>query len=454
MEFILNGKPVQESGIAPQTTLLDYIRGRGLTGAKEGCAEGECGACAVLFVKPGPSGAVYQPVNSCLVPLPAAAGCEVYTVEALAAGGELSDPQRAMIAGGGSQCGYCTPGFIVSMFAHQHCFSGGGSSGGNSDAEKLGGNLCRCTGYRPIRDAMRELGPPRDTPLRRRLSQPVPAVLPVEYESSAGRFSRPCGLDGCLKLAASDPAARFVAGNTDLGVMTNLRHERFPHLISLEGVPELREFHEGPGFLEIGAGLTLTEIAERWTSAPAAFYDWIRLFASPLIRNRATLGGNLATASPIGDAAPLLLALDAELRIAAPGGERFIALHSFFRAYRKTALEQGEVIRSIRIPKPLPPVLRFYKVAKRRVDDISTVAAGISLRPGIARVGLGGVGPLPLRALEAEEAIASGDVGRIREILERTLHPMSDHRGSAAYRLAMAGGLVEKFFHQTGGEPR
>jgi xanthine dehydrogenase small subunit len=446
LEFILNGKPVRESGIAPQTTLLDYVRSHGLTGAKEGCAEGECGACAVLFLKTGMRGTSYQPVNSCLVPLPAVAGQEIYTVEALAEGGELADPQRAMAAGGGSQCGYCTPGFIVSMFAQQQCGSA------EFDPESLGGNLCRCTGYRPIRDAMRTLGPPRDTPLRRRLGLLVPEVEPFEYESRAGRFSRPCSLDACLRLAAGDPAARFVAGNTDLGVMTNLRHERFRHLISLEGVPELREFRDDADVVEIGAGLTLTEIEERWTSAPAAFRDWLRLFASPLIRNRATLGGNLATASPIGDSAPLLLALDAELRLSGTQGERVVPLDSFFPGYRQTLLERGEIIRSVRIPKPFPRIVRFYKVAKRRVDDISTVAAGISLGTGGARLGLGGVAPVPRRAVEAEEAIAASDLERAKQILVRTLHPMSDHRGSAAYRSAMAGRLVEKFFHETGGD--
>jgi xanthine dehydrogenase small subunit len=265
-----------------------------------------------LFVKPGNTAArsssacqsIYQAVNSCLIPLPAAYGCEVYTVESLAEAGALCEAQRAMAGGGGSQCGYCTPGFVVSMFAeqfrqHAHGF----------DADGLGGNLCRCTGYRPIRDAMKSLGPPPDTAMKRRLELAAPPVVPMFFESEGARFSRPCNLAECLKLATQ--SSEFVAGNTDLGVMTNLRHRRFRHLISLDGIPELREFRDTPDMIEIGAGLTLTEIGERWTGAPDLFRDWLRLFASPLIRNRATLGGNLATASPIGDAAPMLLALDA-----------------------------------------------------------------------------------------------------------------------------------------------
>jgi xanthine dehydrogenase small subunit len=255
-----------------------------------------------------------------------------------------------------------------------------------------------------------------------------------------------------MKLAIDDDSAQYVAGNTDLGVMTNLRHRRFPHLISLNGVPELREFCDSADAVEIGAGLTLTEIGERWTDAPEVFRDWLRLFASPLIRNRATLGGNLATASPIGDAAPMLLALDAQLSIAGVDGERTIPLHSYFRDYRQTALERGEVIRSVRIPKPLPTHVRFYKLAKRRVDDISTVAAGIAIRTNgysgrieSARLAFGGVGPTPLRVVEAENAIVRGDRERAKDILGRALHPMSDHRGSAEYRLAMAQSLLEKF---------
>ncbi len=439
LQFVLNGKQVHETGVAPQTTLLDYVRGSGFTGAKEGCAEGECGACAVLFVKQSACTAyqssAYQAVNSCLVPLPAAAGHEIYTVESLAEADQLCDVQRAMAERGGSQCGYCTPGFVISMFAAQF------QPRAEFDGEVLGGNLCRCTGYRPIRDAFQSLGPPADTPLRRRLDSPAPALSPFDYETAKGRFSRPCDLQASLELAAQNPAAQFVAGNTDLGVLTNLRYQRFPHLISLEGIQELREFCDSSEAVEIGAGLTLSEIGEHWTSAPAVFREWLRLFASPLIRNRATLGGNLATASPIGDAAPLLLSLDAELRIASLTGERTIPLHTFFRAYRETALLPGEIIRSIRIPKPLPDHARFYKVAKRRVDDISTVAAAFATRANSTRLAFGGVGPTPMRVFEAEN-----DILHAKEILARTLHPMSDHRGSAAYRLAMAQSLVEKFF--------
>lgn len=445
-ELVLNGKEIRVEGEPPQTTLLDYVRSRGLTGAKEGCAEGECGACAVLLVSSGPSGTKYEAVNSCLVALPSVANREVYTVEALARDGQLAPAQEAMAASGGSQCGYCTPGFVVSMFAQHYC--------GDRDIHSLGGNLCRCTGYRPIRDALQSLGPAPEGFFLDRLSQPVPPLEPFEYQTGSGKFTRPANLKDCLDLAAADPQARFIAGNTDLGVLANLRDQRFPHLISLEGLAELREFREDEHAVEIGAALTLTEIGERWKLAPPVFREWLKLFASPLIRNRATLGGNLATASPIGDSAPLLLALGAELRLASKAGERIVPLSKFFRAFRETELQPGELIRSVRIPLPVAKHVKFYKIAKRGLDDISTVAAAIAVREdGAVRIGLGGVAAVPLRPVEAENALhgafgTSSALERAKDVLRRTIRPISDHRGSAKYRLAMAQTLLDKFWQE------
>jgi len=450
--FRLNNREVRVFDVPAHTPLLDFVRSQGLTGAKEGCAEGECGACAVLIVEEAAPGAVYRSVNSCLVSLPAVAGREVYTAESLAENGKLTEVQEAMASLGGSQCGYCTPGFVVSLFAEQYR-----RNGGARDVHALGGNLCRCTGYRPIRDALQSLGPAPEGTFLARLRQPVSTPAALRYETARGRFSRPASLAECFELAA-DPGACFVAGNTDLGVAANLRGERFGHLIALDALPELRQFDDGPEAVEIGAALTLTEIAERWKSAPPVFLEWLELFASLLIRNRATLGGNLATASPIGDSAPLLMAFDAEVRIASAGGERIVALDEFFLAYRKTALEAGELIRAIWIPKPFPAQARFFKIAKRSLDDISTVAACIAthFENRHVRIGLGGVAAVPLRAVEAETCLEGTDfsedaIERAQDAMRRTLRPMSDHRGSAEYRLAMAQRLLEKFRYEVAG---
>jgi xanthine dehydrogenase small subunit len=471
IEFVVNRAAVAVAWDNPRTTLLDALRDRGLTGAKEGCAEGECGACTVAMVEDTSAGVAYVPVNSCLVLLPMAAGREIITVEGLAEDGSPSEVQRAMATRGGSQCGYCTPGFVMSMFAEQYR----PGRRGPCRIEALEGNLCRCTGYRPIRDAALSLGPAPEGRLRERLSRAAPEMGAFKCEGEAGPgrpaqagrpaplFMRPCGLDECLGLMESYPEARLIAGGTDLVVESNLKARRLDALvtlISVDGIEELRVFRDADDYVEIGAGLSLNEIAARWSAAPAAFREWLLLFASPLLRNRATLGGNLATASPIGDGAPLLLAYGAELRIAGLRGERTAPLKDFFLAYRKTALEAGELIRSIVLPKPLPSYARFYKAAKRRSDDISTVAAGFAIDVDAAgtvtraRLAFGGVAATPVRAVAAERELVgrSWDLAAVKaaqDVLARTFKPISDHRGSAEYRLALAQSLLEKLWEDS-----
>jgi len=451
--FLLNGRSIRVDQPTTDVTLLDFIRAQGLTGAKEGCAEGECGACAVAFVAPqGEGTSAYRVANSCLVPLPSAAGHEIYTVESLADRGELSEAQRVMAAGGGSQCGYCTPGFVMSLFA-EHYRPG---RVGPCDPLAMAGNLCRCTGYRPIRDAALALGPAPAGAFLDRLARPAPRIDRVELET----FSRPTTIAECLDILATRPGATIIAGGSDLGVESNLRGKCWSHLVSLEAIDELRELTETATAVRLGAALPLTDIERRWRSAPEAFTEWLELFASPPIRNRATLGGNLATASPIGDAAPLLTALDSVVHVAGPTGRREIPLASFFVGYRRTALRPGEILTAIEIPKPFSQRLRFYKASKRRLDDISTVSAAIAMdcdaggRVQRARLAFGGVAETPVRIAEAEEAVIGqiwneAAVERVQQILDRTLTPIADARGSREYRLQVSKSLVDKFLWET-----
>ena len=455
IRFRLNGATVEARGLPATTTLLDFIRAQGLTGSKEGCAEGECGACTVAVLKNHGSGSQYVPVNSCLILLPMAAGLEIYTIEALTQEGKLAEVQQAMVDHGGSQCGYCTPGFVMSMFCEQ--YRPGRTA--PCDPSGLAGNLCRCTGYRPIRDAVLSLGPAPAGPIRERMATPAPPRSPVSYSNNGLRFIRPQSLTECVELLSRNEGARLVAGATDLAVESNL-HDRCPScLISIEDLPELCDFHETNDVVRIGAALTLTELEARWPQPPSAVREWVRLFASPLIRNRATLGGNLATASPIGDTAPMLLAFDATLEILGPLGRRNLPLASFFRGYRQTALAGNEIITAVEIPKPLPQFPRFFKIAKRRLDDISTVAGCIAVKVDHrnvvehARFAFGGVAPTPLRALEAEDAALGrpwelDTVKRVQEVLASTLHPITDHRGSAAYRAALAQTMIERYWYE------
>jgi len=447
--FLLNGRHIRVVNPEPHKTLLDFVREQGLTGSKEGCAEGECGACAVAVVEPRAEEqtAEYRVINSCLMLLPMVAGREIYTVESLGSPAAMSDAQRVMVEDGGSQCGYCTPGFVVSLFAEHHRPDRTGAC----DTAALSGNLCRCTGYRPIRDAARSLGPAPEGPFLQRLSQPAPVL----QSFSCDGFSRPSSVEEIVKLLRTDKGAKLIAGGTDLCVESNLRGSRWPHLVSVEAIDELRAFSNTSSRITIGAALSLNEIGGRWADAPDVFREWLSLFASPLIRNRATLGGNLATASPIGDGAPLLLALDAEVELAGPNGRRTVPLSSFFQSYRKTAMLAGELIVSIVIPKPLPASLRFFKIAKRRLDDISTVAMAIAMdvdeRSAVrrSRFALGGVAATPVLLKDAEDAVIDrpwddAAVERVQRAFDRTLKPLSDHRGSKEYRLEVSKSLIEK----------
>jgi len=443
----INGRPVEIEGISPNTTLLEWLRTHGYTGTKCGCAEGDCGACAVALVDRDASGKpTYRAFNSCIALVPMFAGREIVTVEGLASGETLHPVQAHMVEQYGSQCGYCTPGFVVSLFEAWYRTD---CKDSRQLSDQLSGNLCRCTGYRPIRDAAlhalaqrdRENGKP--DAFRSRLGSAVRAPAALDYSAGGGRFLRPTSLPELLELLVQSPEARLVAGATEIGVDINKKFLSYPLLISTEGVAELTRIEGRAREWRIGGAATLTSIEEKLGPEYPSLAKMLRVFASRGIRNRATMGGNLATASPIGDSAPLLLAMDARLRLASARGERTLPLSEFFLGYRQTAIEPGEVIVSVILPKPLPAVVRFYKAAKRRMDDISTVAAAFAIGADRRlRIAYGGVAPVPLRAWEAE---AAADSGRAREILARTLRPISDHRGSAAYRLALAQNLLDKF---------
>ena len=451
----VNGVTLEARDLDPHVPLLHFLRERGMTGTKEGCAEGECGACAVVVVRRGSDGSArYVPVNSCLVLAAAMHEQEILTVEGVAQKAELHPVQSAMIEHAGSQCGYCTPGFVMSLFAEYYRE---GREAGEFDPEAIGGNLCRCTGYRPIKDALVSLRVPSADDARvHRLSAEAPPLTSVAFEGEVP-FFRPSTLAEAFEVMAANPNAVLLSGGTDLVVEVNQRERTFEAILSLEGVQELHGITENDEALVIGAGVPLAELESIFHGHPTlrVFDELFPLFSSRLIRNRATLGGNLANASPIGDSPPALLALDAEVILASREGERTVRLVEFFTGYRQTQLAAGELIRAVRIPKPFPTVNRFYKVSKRVMDDISTVAAAFGLwldGEGIIRkacLAYGGVAATPVRAKLAEECLVGRpfDAMALVEasaILEESFQPMSDHRGSARYRAAMVPRLLEK----------
>ena len=459
----VNGVPQALDGVPTHVTTLDWLRGLGLTGAKEGCAEGECGACSVMVLRPASDGASrWTAINACLVPALALDGQEVVTSEGLGTPDELHPVQREMAERGGSQCGYCTPGFVCSMAAE---FYRGDRSPGAGDTEHgpngfdlhaMGGNLCRCTGYRPIRDAAWALDTPAaDDRLAQRANAPAPRVVPTRTEA----FARPGDLAEALGLLSEHPDATVIAGCTDWGVEVNLRGERAPYVVAVDRLPELRTFDVGSETLEIGAALTLSEVENLLAGRVPILAEVFPQFASRLIRNTATIGGNLATASPIGDFPPALLALDADVVLASSEGERHVPLADYFTGYRETVRRADELIRALRIPLPLAEVSAFHKIAKRRFDDISSVAVGfaIDLADGLvktARIGLGGVAATPIRALATEAALegqpwTEPTVRTAAAVLHTEGTPMDDHRASAAYRSEMLGNALLRLWAET-----
>ncbi|MFF2389672.1 xanthine dehydrogenase small subunit [Agromyces sp. NPDC058104] len=468
------------TGVTAHTTALDWLRSTGLTGAKEGCAEGECGACAVLVATPDDDGGTaWTAVNSCLVPVAALDGQEIVTAEGLGDPESLHPVQRGLAEAGGSQCGYCTPGFVCSMAAEFYradrapgaaaADTPRGADGADvADAEHgpngfdlhaLGGNLCRCTGYRPIRDAAYALGGPDEgDPLAERRSRPAPAPIATDLSAGGARFVRPATLDAALRLLHDEPSAVVVAGSTDLGVEVNLRGRRHPLLVAIDRLEGLRTVRLDDDSVELGAALPLSEIERRLDGRVPLLAQLIPQFASRLIRNRATLGGNLGTGSPIGDAPPALIALGARLVLASSDGEREVDVADYFTGYRETVLAPGELIRAVRIPLPLARLTAFHKIAKRRFDDISSVALGFALDVdggvvNAACIGLGGVAATPLRAHATEVALVGEPwnletVRRAAAVLAGEGTPMSDHRASSEYRSLMLGNALVKLFHR------
>jgi len=466
----VNGQGTSIADVPLHTTALDFLRECGLTGCKEGCAEGECGACSVLVARPGlTTPTEWVAVNACLVPIASLDGQEIITAEGLGAQDELHPVQQEMAVRGGSQCGYCTPGFICSMAAEYYRPDRRPSGerdaapdhGPNGfDLHALSGNLCRCTGYRPIRDAAYALGaPPPNDSFAARLSAPPTEPAATQLRHDGRSFVRPETLADAVRLLRDDPAATVVAGSTDWGVEVNLRGTRAASVIAIDRLPELRGLVVEADQIEIGAALTLTEIERRLDGMVPLLAQLFPQFASRLIRNGATLGGNLGTGSPIGDSPPVLLALEASLVLADVDGEREVALSDYFTGYRQSVRRADELIKAVRIPLPLARLAAFHKIAKRRFDDISSVAIGFALEveEGVvtkARVGLGGVAAMPVRALATEAALEGRPWTRevawaAAEVLRAEGTPIDDHRASAAYRAAMLGQSLRKLYAES-----
>ncbi|MDZ5602292.1 xanthine dehydrogenase small subunit [Pseudomonas sp. RP23018S] len=466
IQFLVNQTLRSEHSLDPNVTVLQYLREHlGKPGTKEGCASGDCGACTVVvgeLIDAGDGPALrYRSLNSCLTFVAALHGKQLISVEDLKHGGQLHSVQQAMADCHGSQCGFCTPGFVMSLFALQKNSHGPDL---HQTHEALAGNLCRCTGYRPIIEAAQHsCTAPCQDQFDARQAQTIAqlqAIAPqhtAELNSGDKRCLVPLTVADLADLYGAHPEARLLAGGTDLALEVTQQHKTLPVMIYVGAVAALKHIEQTDSHLEIGAATPLTDC---YTALNAQYPDFgalLQRFASLQIRNQGTLGGNIGNASPIGDAPPLLIALGAELVLHQGGQRRTLALEDYFIDYRVTARQDGEFIEKVRVPLAQSAwTFRAYKVSKRLDDDISAVCAAFNVRieDGTvreARAAFGGMAAIPKRARACEDALCGqpwtqATVERACQALTQDFTPLSDFRASQQYRLLTAQNLLRKYF--------
>ncbi|MFF7707812.1 xanthine dehydrogenase small subunit [Pseudomonas sp. NPDC007930] len=465
IQFLLNQQLISEHTLDPNLTVLEYLRRqRGRTGTKEGCASGDCGACTVVVgeLQPGADGQPalrYRSLNACLTFVAALHGKQLLSVEDLKHQGELHSVQRAMADCHGSQCGFCTPGFVMSLFALQKNAQGADR---NEAEQALAGNLCRCTGYRPILAAAEQACGARlpdqfdaaqaSTVARLRS---ISAAGTPSLDNGQRRCQVPASVAELATLYLANPDARLLAGGTDLALEVTQFHRPLAHLIYLGNVPELKGVTVFDEHLEIGAATPLTDCYAALASEYPDFGHLLQRFASLQIRNQGTLGGNIGNASPIGDSPPLLIALGASVVLRQGARRRTVALEDYFIDYRVTVREPGEFIETVIVPRARAgQAFRAYKLSKRLDDDISAVCAAINLHleDGVirqARLAFGGMAAIPKRAAACEAALlgkvfSSAALEAACSALAGDFTPLSDFRASREYRQLAAQNLLRR----------
>ena len=464
IRFYRRGQVVTLSNVPPARTLLEVLReDLGCTGTKEGCGEGDCGACTVVLAEPAPGGLVYRAINSCIRLAHSVDGLALWTVEDLAED-NLHPVQEALVQSHATQCGFCTPGFVMSLFAmYQRRVLAGRPITRELAQRELSGNLCRCTGYRPILDAAQRMA---ELP---KVAVDEAAVLAGLASirgdaASQGAYLQPVTLSELLRLRAAHPQAQLVAGCTDVGLWVTKLHKDFAQVLDVTRVTELRRTEWRGEVLRLGAAVTLEDAFAELLKVRPELSHFAARFAGLPVRNSGTLGGNVANGSPIGDSMPLLIALGARLVLASERGLRTMAVEDFYTGYRQNLLAPDEVLAFIDVPLPQRQAgqwLRAYKISKRYDDDISAVCLAIDVRLEGGRVvhaslGAGGVAATPVRARQTEAALlgqpwSSDTVAQAAAALMQEFQPISDMRASAAYRSQVLGNLLQRFWLETQG---
>ncbi len=474
IQFVLDGNIVDiafdsSSQLTPTTTVLTYLRALPQhRGAKEACAEGDCGACTVVIGEPKAAGSMnYRAVDSCLVFLPMLHGKQLITVENLKnpAGG-LHPVQQAMVDSHGSQCGFCTPGIVMTLFA---LYKEAGKPSRDEIAEALAGNLCRCTGYEPILKAAAAAchgegsdhfgaDESRIVGLLNSLSKDS-----ISISTHTQRYDQPSTMDACLELIEKHPEATLINGATDVALRVTKKFEHLPHIIDCSRIEELRTIVHNERSLTIGAGARISEAMRHVKSDFPALYDMLAVFGAWQIRNVATLGGNVGTASPISDTFPALIAYGASIVLTSRRGTRTVAADGFIAGYRKTDRQPDELITAIVLPRPAASShARSYKISKRRDLDISTVSAALRVdlnEKGVVTdvvLAFGGMAECTKRSVSTESFLKGKPwdrqhVEEARRLVDIDFSPISDVRGSAEFRRAAARNLLLKFWSETSG---
>lgn len=467
IRYFYRGEVREISGLKPTRTVLQHLReDLHCTGTKEGCAEGDCGACTVVLGSLNAAGELeMKAVNSCIQFAPTLDGKALFTVEDMQqSDGTLHPVQQALVECHGSQCGFCTPGFVMSLWG-MYLDKDGQPAQRHEIDDCLSGNLCRCTGYRPIIDAaqrMTEL--PKVDFDRAALTAQLQALQRdggSHYSAHGQTFHAPRTLDELVALRAAHPAATLLAGCTDIGLWVTKQMRELGDIIYLGHVTALQSVHEADGLLHIGAGVKLNQAyAALCRHYPSQLGELWQRFASLPIRNAGTLGGNVANGSPIGDSMPWMIALGSEVVLRGPQGERVLALEAFYLDYQKKDMRGDEFVAAVRVPLPQPDVqFRTYKLAKRFDQDISAVCAAFAFRfegdvIKDARIAFGGMAATPRRAARAEAALLGlrwneANLQVAMDMLAQDFQPLSDMRASSSYRMQTAQNLLRRYWFET-----
>ncbi|KAB8313581.1 xanthine dehydrogenase small subunit [Erwinia endophytica] len=462
IQFLLNQTLISVQAIDPNLTVLNYLRQhQHRCGSKEGCASGDCGACTVTLGRVEQGKMVYETANSCMTFVSNLQGKQLITVEDLKQGGQLHPVQQAMVDCHASQCGFCTPGFVMSLFTLQKNSRGWQ----HKDAEQaLAGNLCRCTGYRPIVDAARQACEHSQQDIfQQQEALTVKRLMDLQNDQiqeisfNGHRCLLPKTTSQLVALLDEYPDAKLLAGGTDLALQVTQQYRTLPLIVALQQIDELKICQVNETEIVLGAGVSLQHCYRLLSEHIPPFAHILERFASLQIRNQGTLGGNIANGSPIGDTPPMLLALNATVALQKGSTVRRLPLADFFISYRQTALQEREFIRAIIIPKvTLSQNFQAWKVSKRREDDISAVFAAFLLetdssgRVTEARVAFGGMAEIPKRATQCErqllgKPLTTSSVEQACAALEQDFSPLSDFRASADYRLQVAKNLLRRY---------